>query len=286
MDSRGAASRREGTFEPLESLWIRAKRAIGILLTAKNERKKDRSSYSAPFEARKLESFKPSRMRVKKRKILIASRLLLLGALVLASGCASKQQATEKIRPGSRIPEYRQVTVGAEKAVEAALASLTAVSAQTNQFPPEVLTSFAVQVRRLQVESVQVRARTEAMQARGDEYFNDWQKHLAEVEDPQMRALVEKERPALQQSFEKIKALSREGREAFQPFIASLRQVRNALEKNTDSVATQPVQTSIQTAREKGGEVRDRLIGTQKELDHMSALLTPPKKANSTGREG
>jgi len=225
-------------------------------------------------------------MSVKKRKDIIVTGVLLLGALVLSSGCASKQQTTEKIRPGSRIPEYRQVTVVAEKAVEAALESLTVVSTQVNQCPPKVLTDFAAQVRRLQVESVQVRARTEAIQARGDEYFKDWQKHLAQVEDPQMRALVEKERPALQQSFEKIKVLSREGREAFQPFIASLRQVRNALEKDPASLASAPVQTSIKTAREKGGEVRGRLIGTQKELDHMSALLTPPQKSSSTGREG
>src|SRR5258705_11749939 len=144
-------------------------------------------------------------MSVKKRKYIIVTGVLLLGALVLSSGCASKQQTTEKIRPGSRIPEYRQVTVGAEKAVEAALESITVVSAQSNQCPPEVLTNFTAQLRRLQVESVQVRARTEAIQARGDEYFKDWQKHLAQVEDPQMRALAEKERPALEQSFERIK---------------------------------------------------------------------------------
>jgi hypothetical protein len=232
------------------------------------------------------QSCEASGMSVNKRTNIILTGVLLLGALVLSSSCAWKQQTTEKIRPGSRIPEYRQVTVVAEKAVEAALESLRAVSAQSHQCPPEVLTSFSTQVRRLQVESVQVRARTEAIQARGDEYFKDWEKHLAQVEDPQMRALVAKERPALQQSFEKIKVLSREGREVFQPFMASLRQVRNALEKDPASLVSEPVQTSIKTAREKGAEVRDRLIGTQKELDHMSALLTLPGKNGSTGREG
>jgi len=232
------------------------------------------------------QSCKGSVMGIKTRKYFIVTALLLLGALVLSSSCASKQQTTETIRPGSRIPQYRQVTVVAEKAVEAVLESLTVVSGQVNQCPPEVLTKFAAQVRRLQVESVQVRARTEAMQARGDEYFKDWQKHLAQVEDPQMRALVERERPALQQSFEKIKVLSQQGREAFQPFMGSLRQVRNALEKDPASLASEPVQTSIKTAREKGEEVRGRLRGMQKELDRMSALLTPPQKSASTGREG
>jgi len=225
-------------------------------------------------------------MSIKKRTYIIVTPVLLLGALVLSLSCASKQQTSETIRPGSRIPEYRQVTVVAEKAVEAALESLTVVSTQVNQCPPKVLTDFAAQVRRLQVESVQMRARTEAMQARGDEYFKDWQKHLAQVEDPQMRALVERERPALQQSFERIKVLSHEGREAFQPFMASLRHVRNALEKDPASLASEPVQTSIKTAREKGAQVRGRLMRTQKELDRMSALLTPPQRSASTGREG
>jgi hypothetical protein len=221
---------------------------------------------------------------MKKRIFAGTTGVILLGVLVLSSGCASKQQTTEKIRPGSRIPEYRQVTVGAEEAVEAALESLAVVRAQPNQCPPQVLTNFAAQVRRLQVESVQVRARTEAMRARGDAYFKDWEKHLAQVEDPQMRALVEKERPALQESFERIKVLSQQGREVFQPFMASLRQVRNALEKDPASVASEPVQSSIRTAHEKGGEVRERLIGTQRELDHMTALLTPSAKSGSSRR--
>ena len=225
-------------------------------------------------------------MKMKKKNFLAATSFLSLAALMLGFGCTSRRQVTEKIRPGSRIPEYRQVTVGAEKAVEAVLASLATVGAQSNQCPPEVLTNFSAQVRRLQVESVQVRARTEAMQARGDEYFNHWHKTLERVEDPQMRALVERERPALQESFGKMKSLSREGREAFRPFITSLREVRNALEKDAGSLASESVQASIKTAREKGGEVRDRLIGMQRELDHMSALLTPPPKTNSSGRAG
>ncbi|HYV28907.1 MAG TPA: hypothetical protein VFA77_15335 [Candidatus Eisenbacteria bacterium] len=116
---------------------------------------------------------------MKKRNFLAATSFLSLAALMLGFGCTSRQQVTEKIRPGSRIPEYRQVTVGAEKAVEAVLASLATVGAQSSQCPPEVLTNFSAQVRRLQVESVQVRARTEAMQARGDEYFNHWHRTLA-----------------------------------------------------------------------------------------------------------
>jgi len=225
-------------------------------------------------------------MKMKKRNFLAATGFLLLAALMLGFGCASKQQATEKIRPGSRIPEYRQAAAGAEKAVEAALASLAVVSAQSNSFPTEVLTNFSAQVRRLQVESVQARARSEAMLARGDEYFRHWHRHLAQVEDPEMRALAEKERPALERSFSHIKSLSQEKREAFQPFIASLRQVRNALEKDPASLASEPVQSSIKTANEKGGEVRERLIGIQRELEAMSAMLTPARKANSTGRQG
>src|SRR5262245_58910579 len=171
-------------------------------------------------------------MDLKRRRFFAATGILAVGAILLWPGCASKEKSAERIRPGSRIPEYRQATVSAEKAVDRVLASLATVSAQSNQCPAEVLTNFATQVRRLQVESVAERARTEAMQARGDEYFHHWRETLARVEDPEMRALVENERPALQQSFEKIKSLSREGRGAFQPFVASLRQVRNALEKD------------------------------------------------------
>ncbi len=212
---------------------------------------------------------------------LLASFLSSLAAVLLAVGCASQTngKTTSKPRPGSRIAEYRQATGKAQKAVDTALEVLATVSTQSNGCPPNVLSNFSAEVRQLQVGSVQMRARTEAMQARGDAYFQHWRQNMEQVQDPQVRALAEQNKPHLQQSFDQIKQLSQEGRAAFQPFITALRKLRNALEKDPQSLTRAEAQNWVSSARENGERVRQCLVGVEHELDSMTAMITPPGKS-------
>ena len=198
----------------------------------------------------------------------------LASVLLFLAGCASREAKPES-KPGTGIDEYRQLTITAHKAVQSALDGLAQVQAQSNGCPPNVVSNFAAEVRRLQVESVQVRARSQAMQARGDAYFKDWHANLERVKNREVRALAAKNRPQLEQSFGRIKQLSQQGHEAFQPFLAALRQVRNALEKDPASLSTEPVQAVLKDARQHGEQVERCLDGIHRELDSMRALITP-----------
>jgi len=216
--------------------------------------------------------------------VLSATALFSVVAVLMAVGCASKSSSGSTARPGSGIAEYRQITSTAQKAVAAALDALAEVSAQSNRCSPEALTNFSAEVTRLQVESVQIRARSQAIQARGDDYFEHWHQRMANVQDPEVRALAEKNRPLLQQSFAEIKRLSQEGREAFQPFLTNLRKLRNGLENDPASLASDPAQDWVKTARENGERVGHSLAGIQRELDSMSSMIT--RKADLQGKEG
>lgn len=189
-------------------------------------------------------------------------------------GCASKTAPSEASRPGNGIAEYRRIATGAEQAIHAALDSLSEIAGQSNSCSPEVLYRFSEEVRRLQVESIQVRSRSQAMQARGDAYFERWHENMARVEDPRLRSLAEARRPQLQERFQQIKSLSQEAHEAFRPFLADLRQLRNALEKDLASIDAAPSRNWIRTAMENGKHA-ERCVGEiGRELDSMSAMLT------------
>ena len=198
-----------------------------------------------------------------------------LAALMLGVGCASTGSDRDGPRPRDGIAEYRQVAADARKAMHAALSSLAEVSAQSNRCAPKALSAFSAEMQRLQVDSIPLRARAQAMQARGDAYFERWHEHLARVKDPEVRAIAERQRPVLEESFGKIKAMSQEGREAFDPFQASLRKVRNALETDPASISTGPTRNSIASAKQNGEHVERCLDGIISELDSMRAMLTP-----------
>ena len=206
---------------------------------------------------------------------------LSAAALILAGACASKPSDQQKTPAQDGLSEYRQIAMQADQAIRRALDCLTAVSAQSNRCSPEVLTKLSGEIDRLQVESMQVRARSQAMQARGDAYFERWHENMAQVKDPQVRVRAEEKRPELQQAFRQIKALSQEGREAFNPFLSDLRQLRNALEKDPASIDATATRDRIREAMESGNHTEQCIAGVSRELNAMSAMLMPQQKTNS-----
>src|SRR3974390_16043 len=212
------------------------------------------------------------------RSGLLGLSCLSTALVVWAAGCASKTAAQKSAPQQNGIAEYRQIAARAEQALRQALNSLAAVGAQSSRCSPEVLSAFSEEIQRLQVESIQVRAHSQAMQARGDAYFERWHENIARVKDPEIQAAAEARRPQLQESFRKIKALSQEGREAFNPFLADLRQLRNALEKDPAAIDGPATRDRIKEAMEYGEHSERCVAGVGRELDLMSAMLIPNKK--------
>lgn len=199
--------------------------------------------------------FRPRRQLVPNLVSCLGLFLLITGILLLASGCAPPRSSRQEPQPRDGIAQYRHVAVDARKAMRAALKSLSSVSAQSSRCSPRVLKAFSASMQRLQVDSMSLRARVRAMQARGDAYIEQWEQHQARVDDPEVRTLAQRRRPLYEQSFRRIKLLSQEAREAFGPCVSSLRELRNALENDPASLSTPATQARMTAARQHGEHV-------------------------------
>jgi hypothetical protein len=206
------------------------------------------------------------------------SGVLLLAAVVTAlAGCATPDDASQPPRPQDGIAEYRQIVKDAHEAMGAALRSLDQVSAQTDRCPPKVLAAFSKDLERLEVESIQVRARSQAMLARGDAYFENWHENLARVENPKVRELAQQRRPEFQRSFANIKRNSDTTREAFKLFLSGLRRLQTTLEIDSASVGADATKDLIHVTKERGRQVEQGIAAVGDELKAMALMLTPPK---------
>ena len=201
---------------------------------------------------------------------------LLTAALAAVAGCATQNMERKPPRPGQGLSEYRRIVIESQKDVADALRSLGRVSAQTNRCPPKMCAAFSRKVQWLQVESLKVRARVEAMQARGDAYFEHWDENLERITDPKVRGLVDEHRAQLQQRFNNIKQESQQAREAFRPFLSGLRKLNNALEKDPGTVGAVGTRDLIRATDENGRQVEQALAAIREELRSMKLLATPP----------
>jgi len=202
---------------------------------------------------------------------------MILPAVIfgVAAGCATKQAATQP-RPGEGIKEYRQIVTDSETAVRGAIHWLDRISAETNQFSMKLVAGFSQKVDQLQAESVRVRARAQAIQARGDAYFEAWSKNLTPEGAPPAPKTPE-QLSQLQEAFSKIKIASQQTGDAFKPFFAGLRHLRVNLEINPSSVQSEEGRQLLRTTRDQGSEVIQKLGAVKGELQALIVLITTGK---------
>jgi len=185
---------------------------------------------------------------------------------VLLCGCA-----TTKF---SNIDEYHQLTKQAEDGVESALRSLQKISAHPNKVSHRQVAAFGRDVQSLYVNSIKIRARAQAIQARGDAYFASWSESLANIKDPRVRERANRYRPQLEASFGRIKAASQNAGAAFKPFSAGLQKLRVELETKPGGIDNSADRDLVAKTAEYGLEVLKQLGNIDSELVLMRKLLS------------
>jgi len=208
----------------------------------------------------------------------MAPRFGLIGVVVLGlfAGCATREHTTSTPRPGSGVHEYRQLTSESVTGVLTAMSWLEQVSTQTGRCPPKIVSGFARQVEQLQVNSIRVRARAQAIRARGEAYFEDWTGKSNDMSSTLPRPAPER-LSLLRENFEKLKLASQEAGETYRPFFAGLRNLRSELEADPAVIETQKARELIRATRQRGLEVLQKLGVLEDELQAMHALILPQK---------
>lgn len=190
-------------------------------------------------------------------------------------GCASTQTARKEPTLRDDFLEYRQLVVLAMNQVDTTLRSLDEVAAQANANPRRAYEAFAKAVQRIEVDSVKVRQRTQAMRARGDAYFEHWLEYLAGVPNEEVRRRAEQHKAEVKQSFERIQQGSQQARESFRPFLTDLQKLRAVLEAEPSLVRIDAHKDLILAAKDKGRQVQQGLDRILAEMNTMTALLRP-----------
>jgi hypothetical protein len=191
-------------------------------------------------------------------------------------GCASTDTASKEPTLRDDFREYRQIVVQATGLVDTTMRAVDEMSAQANQDPRPAYQAFAKAVHRLEVDSIKVRARTQAMRARGDAYFERWEKYLAGVDNEQVRQLAEQHRPELKKSFEHAQQASQQVREVFRPFLSDVQKLRAVLEADPSLARIDAAKSLILAAQDKGRQVHQGLDRLLAEMNSMTAMLRPP----------
>jgi hypothetical protein len=195
-----------------------------------------------------------------------------LALAIGSSGCATGKTQTPGNKPGSGVAEYRRIVVHSMDVINETMESLNELTAVPNA---KSFKEFAEEVHRLEVDSVEIRARAQAMEARGDAYFAQWQERLTQIGDAAERKTAEARRDELKRSFDHILQSARETREAFQPFLSGAHRISAKLETNPGLDSVNAARTLIADTQKAGHKTQEQLSDILAELNVVAAKLTP-----------
>jgi hypothetical protein len=196
----------------------------------------------------------------------------------LISGCATSESGSRPPRPGARLAEYRQLVVDLRKAALASRQSAEALTSAPESKSAAAHARFDEAVQRLEVVSMRVRARADAMEKRGEAYFDEWAEEIkSEAGDAAKERFAE-----LRQHFDEILKGSRQVRQAFRQFLDGLRGVTSSLGQHPVPAAIEkarPTLTKIVSDGKQAEETMDQLLNTLSAAQTavMSGPMPPPK---------
>ena len=203
--------------------------------------------------------------------LIAGAALLLTGLQANAAGYKLADKA------GASIAEFRNEIVDVKKEVDATLASLDKIVAQATVDPRKAFKEFEKNVPRVDSAAAKAKKRAAEMKEKGKDYFNQWEKELAAVNDPDIRKLAEERRTKLQAAFAKIRTSMEPARDQFNTWLTDLKDLQKYLGNDLTIGGIDAAKDLIAKNKSAGLAVQQNLDKVIAELNTVVATITPAK---------
>lgn len=201
----------------------------------------------------------------------LATGVLLANSTAHAAG----YKLADKV--GASIAEFRDEIVGVKKAVDATMAALDKIVTDAAVDPRKAFRVFDDSVPKVDSAAARARKRAEDMKARGQKYFETWEKDLAGVHDADIRNLAEERRAKLQATFGNIRSSMEPARDQFNAWLADLKDLQKYLGQDLTVGGIDAAKELIAKSKTEGVQVQQMLDKVIAELNTVVATITPAK---------
>lgn len=203
--------------------------------------------------------------------------IALVVSLLFSAGCATSESGARAPRPGDGLREFQRLVLDLRKDATRTRQAVQALATAIQKNSPAVYARFDDSLQRLEVVSIKARARVEAMEKRGEAYFEEWKEEISGAADETARRAAQARFAELHQHFEALLKDAGQLRQAFRPFLEGVRRLRSTLGPEPEFVAiVQAVPTCRQIVADgqQAGVALDQLLKTLKTAE--AAVMAGP----------
>jgi hypothetical protein len=202
-----------------------------------------------------------------------------LGILFLLAGCATTKsgQASEVTRAMTSMRTTREELAKARGHVDDVLATMDQLRAAPAASLPWVYRVFTDQVSQTVRQSGTVRRRASRMQAQWRQYLASWEKEIARLSTPELRAGAAERRQTVLQNYERLRNAAGAMDQAFPPFLTQLRDIQKSLSLDLTPPGVRVAQPAFEDAHKSGAVLKQTITTFMAQIEQVTAV-SPPRK--------
>lgn len=188
---------------------------------------------------------------------------------------AASYKMADKV--GASIAEFRDEIVTIKKEVDSTMAALDKIVTTAATDPRKAFQDFDKALPRIDDAAKKAKKRGEDIKARGQAYFQAWEKELASVNNAEIRKLAEERKVKLQGTFGSIRTSMEPVRDQFNTWLADLKDLQKYLSNDLTIGGIDAAKGLIGKAKTEGQGVQQSMDKVIAELNTIVATLTPAK---------
>ena len=205
-----------------------------------------------------------------------AARLNLFATLALAlagvgGGCASSE--------GEKMVESyastRETVAKAQRQVDETLVSLHRLRSTPVPALKDGFRDYKEDVEKLEAQGTDAKKRAAVLRDRQDSHIQAWEKEVAQMKNPAIKATMEQRREALPSNYKLLMLYADDVRKAYGPFLTGNKDVVQALSLDMSPAAIASLSPAIDGVLLNGKELQQKLALMQIALDNMANGISP-----------
>lgn len=210
-------------------------------------------------------------MRHTTRRPAVVSIVAVLAALsgaVFAGGCSSSTQGEKMVQSFGKT---RQTLADARSEVAITLIAMNRMrDVNGDDALKRAFTQYKESVARLEKQAGEAKERAAAMKQEADEHVKKWQKEMASIKDPDIKASLDERRRAVQSNFATARMYADDIRNAYEPFLRGNKDLLQALSIDLSPAAIAGLSPSMDRLDADGRKLQERIGAMQQALNNMA----------------
>jgi hypothetical protein len=207
------------------------------------------------------------------KKWSLLGRCLSLSASVwlLAACGSSAPERTQETTTG--MDRFREQAAQMPGLISATLASLNEIVAKATTNPKPAYRAFSDKLVETETMANDILQQAEAIRARGEKYFGEWEKELATIQNPDIRKRSEERRNKLLTSYKSIETAAVSAKQVLFPFLSDLKDIKTFLGNDLTPVGIGDARDVVIKANGQGAKVMEKIQDVCFEAEKVSGQL-------------